>query len=153
MRAVLTQLAVMVGISVLAWVGYSILTESTSGDLDWLTALALDTLAATTAEGLTAAAVAILPLGFLEGREIFQRSKALWAGAFLVTATLFALLVLPTEDGIDEISNVGTWLLVLVGFAVVTLALWAVLHFTNPDRFAIDDGAESEGAQKEGAPR
>ena len=61
--------------------------------------------------------------------------------------------MLPTEDGIDEISNVGTWLLVLVGFAVVTLALWAVLHFTNPDRFAIDDGAESEGAQKEGAPR
>lgn len=151
-RAVLTQLGVMVGISVLAWVGYSILTESTTGELDWVTALALDSLAAATAEGLTAAAVAILPLGFLEGREIFQRSKALWVGAFLVTATLFALLVLPTEDGIDELANVGTWFVVLVAFAVVTLTLWAVLHYTNPDRHA-DDGAESEGAQRETAPR
>ena len=151
-RAVLTQLGVMVGISVLAWVGYSILTESMSGPIDWVTALALDSLAAATAEGLTAAAVAILPLGFLEGREIFQRSKALWVGAFLVTAMLFALLVLPTEDGIDEISNVGTWFVVLVAFAVVTLALWAVLHYTNPDRHA-DDGAESEGAQRETATR
>ena len=157
-RAVLTQLGVMVGISVLAWVGYSILTDATAGDLDWVTALALDSLAAATAEGLTAAAVAILPLGFLEGREIFQRSKVLWVGAFLVTATLFSLLVLPTEDGIDEISNVGTWFVVLVAFAVVTLALWAVLHYTNPDRHADDDGAEPEGAepggaQKETAPR
>ena len=79
-------------------------------------------------------------------------------GAFLVTATLFSLLVLPTEDGIDEISNVGTWFVVLVAFAVVTLALWAVLHYTNPDRHADDDGAEPEGAepggaQKETAPR
>ncbi|MER3389106.1 MAG: hypothetical protein RJQ01_03655 [Microcella sp.] len=153
-RAVLTQLGVMVGISVLAWVGYSILTESTSGALDWVTALSLDTLAAATAEGLTAAAVAILPLGFLEGREIFQRSKALWIGAFLVTASLFALLVLPTEDGIDEISNVGTWLLVLVGFAVVTLTLWAVLHYTNPDRHAVDErGSEPEDAVREDAAR
>jgi len=144
-RAVLTQLGVMVGISVLAWVGYSILSATTMGDRDWVTALAIDTFAAATAEGLTAAAVAILPLGFLEGREIFQRSKALWIGAFLVTATLFALLVLPTEDGIDDISNVGTWLVVLVAFAVVTLSLWAVLHYTNPDRHTSD---EDEGARE-----
>lgn len=146
-RAVLTQLGVMVGISVLAWIGYSILVASMTGEPDWVTALALDSLAAATAEGLTAAAVAILPLGFLEGREIFQRSKTLWVGAFLVTATLFALLVLPTEDGIDEISNLGTWFVVLVAFAVVTLALWAVLHYTNPDRHAVDEGAEGAASE------
>ena len=70
-----------------------------------------------------------------------------------MTAALFALLVLPTEDGIDELANVGTWFVVLVAFAVVTLTLWAVLHYTNPDRHAVDEGAESEGAEPGGAPK
>jgi len=138
-RAVLTQLGVMVGISVAAWIGYSILTESVTGGLDYGTALALDTLAAATAEGLTAAAVAILPLGFLEGREIFLRSKPLWVASFLVIATLFSLLVLPTAAEGDDVGNLGAWMLVLIAFAVVTLTVWAVLHVTDPDRHAQDE--------------
>lgn len=158
-RAVLTQLGVMVGISLLAWVGYSIVSESVTGDLDYGTALALDTLAAATAEGLTAAAVAILPLGFLEGREIFLRSKRLWVVSFLVIATLFCLLVLPTAAEGDDVGNIGAWMLVLVAFAVVTLTLWAALHFTDPDRHVRDEeevdteGAEPGGAERETAQR
>ncbi len=150
-RAIITQLGVMVGLSVLAWLAYSFLTDAVQGDYGVGMAFALDTLAATTAEGLTAAVVALLPLGFLEGREIFQRSKPLWAGVFVLVGTLFSLLVLPTAAQGEDVENIGVWTLVLVVFAVVTLVLWAVLHYTNPDRHTgVDDheGLEAESAAR-----
>jgi hypothetical protein len=142
-RALVVQLGTVAALAMLAWFGYVFVAESVS-QLDFGTALLLDTLAATTAEGLTAVAVAILPLGFLEGREIFAKSKRLWLALFLVFATLFALIILPTAAGDAPLEQILPWVLVLAVFAAVVFLLWAVLHFTAPPREADDDEVEAE---------
>lgn len=130
-RATMTSIGVMVGLSVLAWLGYSGLVAVSTGEPSMLSLLVTDTLVATAAEGLTATLAALMPLGFLQGHEIFRRSKPLWAGTFVAVAVLFSLIVLPTVEGEGEVADVGFWMLVMVVFAAVTLTLWALLHFTG----------------------
>lgn len=149
-RATLTSLGVTVGLALLGWIGYSILSAVSAGEPTVAELLLSDALVATAAEGMTAALASLLPLGFLQGHEIFRRSKGLWAGTFLVVAMLFALIVLPTASGTEsEVADVGFWMLVMVIFAVVALTLWAVLQFTGRG----DDDAEEAVDQPVGAER
>ncbi|MEN9621143.1 MAG: hypothetical protein RL499_1336, partial [Actinomycetota bacterium] len=131
-RATITTIGVMVGLAVLAWVGFSIMTALVTGDPTVLGMLVSDALVATTSEGLTAALAALLPLGYLHGHTIFQQSKLLWAATFASVAAIFALIVLPTAGtGPGGAADIGFWILVMAGFAAVTLSLWAVLQFTG----------------------
>lgn len=141
-RAVVVQFAIVAGLSVAAWLGYSIAVglQGVAGST-FLSALVQDTLVAIVAEGLTAIMVAMLPIGFLDGRELFSHSKWLWAVMFLVIGTLFALLVLPNELNGQQVGDLGVWLLVLIGYAVVALVAWLILRKRN----SADD--ENEPAQ------
>ena len=137
-RAILTNIGVIVGLAVASWIGFSIMSALMTGEPTMVGLLVSDALVATTAEGLTAALAALLPLGFLDGHEVFRRSKLLWAGSFAAVATVFSLIVLPTAAGeTGDVADVGFWMLVMVIFAAVTLTLWAILHFT--DRGGSDD--------------
>ncbi len=141
-RATLTNIGVIVGLAVLAWIGFSIMTAVVSGEPTVVGLLISDALVATTSEGLTAALAALMPLGYLQGHEIFRHSKRLWAATFAGVAALFALIVLPTAGaGPGDAADIGFWILVMVVFSAVTLALWAVLHFTG-DRNDDDETAD-----------
>ncbi len=132
-KALVTNLGVTVGLALLGWIGYSILVGLAAGEPGWVEMFLRDALVATAAEGLTAALASLLPLGFLAGHEIAKQSRWLWIACFAIVATLFALVVLPTADGETEAIDVGFWLAVMGGFAVVVLSLWALLHFTARD--------------------
>lgn len=121
-RAVFVQISVVTGLSLLAWVVYSLFTPGN----DFAGMLVQDTLVAITAEGLTGALIAIFPLQFLDGRELWEMSKRLWVIAFVVVATAFALLVLPTAVEGTEVADYGVWLLVFAVFGAVSLAVWFV---------------------------
>ena len=137
-RATLTNIGVIVGLALLGWVVFSIMTAVATGEPTVVELLVSDALVATTSEGLTAALAALMPLGFLQGHELFKRSKLLWAGTFATVATLFALIVLPTTAGDEmQVADVGFWMLIMVVFAAVTLTLWAVLQFVG--RGEVDD--------------
>jgi hypothetical protein len=138
-RATLVHLGVLASLSVMAWLLFSLLGANPPADPGFVELLAFDALAATTIEGLTAATVALLPLGFLEGRALFRHSRLTWAAAFAIMGTLFCLLVLPTASGESEVRDWLSWSLVLLGFAVVTLGLWAVFHFTGGKEAQADD--------------
>ncbi|MCA1943081.1 MAG: hypothetical protein LDL15_05690 [Yonghaparkia sp.] len=139
-RVVVLSTSVTVGIAVAAWFGFSALTALSSGTPGWVELLISDALVATTAEGLTAAMASLLPLGFLAGHEVFRHSKPLWAGTFIVVATLFALIVLPTAAGeTAAVEDMAFWMLVMAIFAAVTLTLWALLQFTGTRSGESDD--------------
>ena len=121
--AALIQFAGVFALSIAAWFGYSALTMSGPPE-DFWGALTVDTLAAITSEGLTGVAIAILPLAFLEGRTLWVASKSLWLGAFLLIATAFALLVLPTALDETDPADVGIWYVVLAVFGALTFAAW-----------------------------
>ncbi len=151
-RVLMTNLSVTVGLALTGWIGFSVLAAVSTGEPSWFEMLINDALVATAAEGLTAALASMLPLGFLAGHEIARHSRLLWVVSFAIVATLFALIVLPTAEGEVAVADIGFWLVVMVIFAVVVLALWAALHFTagdeDDDETADDRPAETAGAAR-----
>jgi hypothetical protein len=121
-RAVLVQFLFVVGLALAAWVAYSLFTP---GD-DFGGMLVEDTLVAVTAEGLTGALIAVFPLQFMDGRELWLDSKRLWVGAFLLVAVPFSLLVLPTAVEGTEVGDYGIWLLVFAVFGLISVTIWLV---------------------------
>src|SRR5690606_21649849 len=93
---------------------------------DFTGMLVEDTMVALTAEGLTGAFVAVFPLTFLDGRELWEVSKRLWALAFLLVSSAFALLVLPTAVEGTDVGDYGIWLAVFAVFGLGSLAVWLV---------------------------
>ncbi len=153
-RAILTNIGVIVGLAVTAWLGFSLMSALMTGEPTMLSLLVSDALIATTAEGLTAALAALLPLGYLAGHEVFQLSKRLWAGTFAAVATVFSLIVLPTAEGeTGDVADVGFWMLIMVIFAAVTLTLWAILHFTGRDDSDDDELVDEQSSRSAGVPR
>lgn len=129
-RAVFVQLGVVTGLALAAWVVYSVFTPGN----DFVGMLVEDTMVAVTAEGLTGALIAVFPLKFLDGRELWEVSKRLWTGAFLLVSTAFALLVLPTAIEGTDVADYGVWLLVFAVFAAVSLTVWLI--FVRADKRA-----------------
>lgn len=127
-RAVFVQIGVVTGLALAAWIVYSLFTP---GD-DFVGMLVDDTMVAVTAEGLTGALIAVFPLKFLDGRDLWEVSKRLWAGAFLLVSVAFALLVLPTAVEGTDVADYGVWVTVFAVFGAVSLAVWAI--FVRADR-------------------
>jgi hypothetical protein len=131
-RSMAVQVAVIVGLSLLAWVGYSLVALAIGGGEGTVwTGLVQDALTTITAEGLTGMLLGLFPLAFFEGKEVWDHSKWLWAALFLVTGTAFSLLVLPTAVAPQKIGeSLPVWLLVLGCFTVLSLGLWLYLKLT-----------------------
>jgi len=129
-RAVFVQIAFVVGLSLVAWIVYSLFTPGN----DFFGMLVEDTMVATTAEGLTGALIAVFPLKFLDGRELWDVSKRLWAAAFLIVAVAFALLVLPTAIAGTNVADYVTWLIVFAVFGGLSFAVWLI--FVRADKKA-----------------
>ncbi len=129
-RAVFVQIAVVTGFALVAWVVYSFFAPGN----DFFGMLLEDTMVATTAEGLTGALIAVFPLKFLDGRELWEVSKRLWVAAFLIVGTAFALLVLPTAIAGTDVADYATWLVVFAVFGGVSFAVWLI--FVRADRKA-----------------
>jgi hypothetical protein len=129
-RAVFVQLGVVTGLALAAWVVYSVFTPGN----DFVGMLVEDTMVALTAEGLTGALIAVFPLKFLDGRELWEVSKRLWVAAFLLVSTAFALLVLPTAIEGTDVGDYGAWLIVFAVFGLTSLAVWLI--FVRADRRA-----------------
>ena len=142
-RSMAVQVAVIVGLSLLAWVGYSLVALAVGGGEGTVwTGLVQDALTTITAEGLTGMLLGLFPLAFFEGKEVWDHSKWLWAALFLVTGTAFSLLVLPTAVAPQKIGeSLPVWLLVLGCFTVLSLGVWLYLKLTAKP--------ESESAEAE----
>ena len=134
-KAVFVQLGVVTGLSLAAWVVYSFFTPGN----DFFGMLLEDSMVAVTAEGLTGALIAVFPLKFLDGRELWDVSKRLWVAAFLIVSTAFALLVLPTAIEGTDVSDYGTWLVVFAVFGLVSLAVWLVFVRADAKAAKADD--------------
>lgn len=151
-RATTIRLASTLGIALAAWLGYSALSGLFAGAApDVLGQLTLETLGAAASEGLAGVMVAILPVTFLEGRELFDDAKRRWLALAVPTAFAFALIVLPsvtTAQGPQQ--PIGLWIGVLVVFAVLVAAVWLTFRIINrrEERAAAATAAERSTEQQ-----
>lgn len=136
-RAVALRMGITAGIATAAWLVYSLLSVGPEPH-DFLGLLTRETLVAATDEGLTGLVVALIPVTFMEGKQLFEGSRWLWAAIAVPVGFLFAILVLPrafTEEGPDV--SFWAWIAVLVLFSVLALAVWLAFrvtaHGAHPD--------------------
>lgn len=126
-RATVIRLSTTLGVALLAWIGYSALQAvyGGAGAPDVLGQLTLETFAAAASEGLAGVVVAILPVTFLEGRDLFNSSKKWWLALALPASFAFALIVLPTVTTSEGPRQpIGLWIGVLVVFSLLVFAIW-----------------------------
>ena len=129
----LVQAAVVFVLSMSGWVTYSLLSGSIDSD-SFGGALLLESLVATTTEGLTALFVGLLPFRFLDGQSIFRYSKLLWGLSYVVAAAAFVLVVVLSSRNWGEITgSLWLWAIVLGGFALVSFAVWAYFRWWAPE--------------------
>jgi hypothetical protein len=149
-RAITTRMIATAAIATGAWLLYSLLTATTPEDAGFATQLTRESLVAATDEGLTGLVVALIPINFLEGRELFNGSKRRWAAIAAPVAFLFAVLVLPrafTEEGPQTAAWV--WIVVLVGFCVLAFSVGLGFHLTGRKGRAEADAESAEEAEAE----
>jgi hypothetical protein len=76
--------------------------------------------------------VAILPVTFLEGRELFDDAKGRWLALAIPATFAFALIVLPTVTTADGPQQpIGLWIGVLVGFSLLVAAIWLTFRILD----------------------
>jgi hypothetical protein len=136
-KAVLLQFGVILAVGVVAYGAYSTL-RGIPGFIDTMLGVFVDdTLVAIVAESLTGLLIVLLPLAFFSGRDIWAYSKPLWVVSFLVVATAFSAIVLPTaSDEVTSVVDLIPWLIPVVIYAVVVFALWGWL--SRHERRALD---------------
>lgn len=147
-RAIVTRMLVTLGISLAAWLSYSVISGALSGsDETFLSIFVVETLVATVHEGITGLLVALLPLAFLDGKTLFDQSKLIWVALAGPTAVAFALLVLPTSDRLDADAPVFLWLGVFIGFCLIVAAIWAAFRVLEVrEQRALDREVEKDYA-------
>jgi len=113
-------------LSLLAWVGYSLLAPvaDSAGDNVLLRATT-ELFSGVVVEGVSTLPLALLPLLALDGAVIFAWRRWVWALAYVGGAAAFVLVMLTLPDAWGEVSgDYLHWVIVFVGFAAFAVALW-----------------------------
>lgn len=96
--------------------------------------LVLDTLTAVTVCALSGPVVSLLPLRFLDGRRLFEVSRAGWAALYAAAAVVFGVVLLPLPDAWSAVGGDLLWWCVCLGVAsAATAMVWAYFRWV-PDR-------------------
>lgn len=145
-KAILLQFGVIFALGIVAYLAYSAL-QSIPGFITTLPGVFLDdTLVAIVAESLTGLLIVLLPLAFFSGRELWTQSKLLWVVSFMVVATAFSVIVLPTtSDEVGSVLDLIPWLIPVVIYAIIVFALWGWL--SRNERRAQDAAAQERAKE------
>jgi len=106
-------------LAVAGWVASSLVTaRATVSSL-----LIHDAFVATAVSGLGSLLIDLLPVPALIGGALWRHARPQWLALALLTATGFALVVVPQASNWIEVPGISRWLTVMVVFMVLALAL------------------------------
>lgn len=129
-RIAAVQVSAIASLGVLAWLLTGVLPAPTGG----VSAFLLECANALAMVGIGSAAVALLPLGGLAGRAIFQWSRLMWAGLSLVVFTLLFALLLPVASLVENGTGILAASVVAIAFAVLSVSTWLWERYVEPAR-------------------
>ena len=135
-RARVLRTGIVLGIAVIAWVAYSFVRAGlTSVEPSFATALLRDSLAALSTAGLTGMLIAMLPFLLLDGHDLWNHSKRVWAGIYAAVVMVFFLVVAPKPASWGDLgAKYGSWMLVLGCLTAVSLTAYFWLRWDTRRR-------------------
>ncbi len=155
-RAVLVWAGVILGLACTGWLVYSLGALGNAPDT-FAGALFNDSVAAIATEGISGLVIGLLPIGFLDGRSVYQHSRWWWLGSYLVALIAFFVIVVPSGALWGDIDgSFWIWLTVLLVFAALCVGvyLWFRAHPDDEEVVDVGDGqsAHEVAAQVRGRP-
>lgn len=124
------QIASVAVLGVLAWLTVGLLPEPTGVVSAFFRELAN----AVSLLGLGSASIALLPIGGLAGRAVFQWSRGIWLGLGLVVYTLLFALLLPVASLVETGQGVLVIAIAAFGFAALSVCVWLWEKYVEPSR-------------------
>jgi hypothetical protein len=111
-------------LSLLGWVGYSILAPLAEPGNAVLVPV-VEFLSGVTLEGIATLPLVLLPLASLDGAELMKWKKWVWGIAYTVGLAAFALVLFTIPDSFATYTgDFLTWTLLFGAFAVVAVLAW-----------------------------
>lgn len=129
-RVAAVQLAGIAAFGVLAWLAVGVLPQPSGV----FTAFATELANALSLLGLGTAAIALIPVGGLAGRAVFQWSRLMWLGLSLVVYTLLFALLLPVASLVATGRNLIVLAVAALAFAALSVCVWMWERFVEPAR-------------------
>ena len=129
-RVATAQVSALAAVGVSAWSLIGLLPEPASDASAFLT----EAVNAVALLSLGSAAVALLPVGGLAGRAVFQWSRVLWLGLGLVIYTLLFALLLPVASLVQTGQSTPVLVIGAFAFAVLCVCLWLWEKYVEPAR-------------------
>lgn len=129
-RVAAVQVSAVAALGVLAWLTVGVLPAPSGA----VSAFFVELANAVALVGIGSTAVALLPVGGLAGRAVFQWSRPIWLGLSLVVYTVLFALLLP----VASLATTGAGGLVVgllaLGFAVMCVCVWLWERYVEPAR-------------------
>lgn len=128
-------------VSLLGWVGYSILAPlSAPGNAPMV--FVVEFLSGVTLEGIATLPIALLPLAALDGADLVKWKKWVWGLAYAIGLAAFALVLFTIPDSFATYTgDFLRWSLLFAAFAVVAVLVWW-----------LDAAAQRRARRKQGEP-
>jgi MFS family permease len=157
-RAVLLRTSILLGLALLAWLGYGLFDTEHEGGT-FASELAIETLVAITTEAVVGLLIELLPLRLLEGQKLFQKSRVLWGALYLLATFIFVVAVVPWEGNWAELgTSLWAWIGIVVGFGIVATGVYLYFRIRTqqePAEVADEDfvpvGEEPSAARSDSA--
>jgi hypothetical protein len=127
-RFTLVGLAHAFVLSVVAWIGYSVMAPTVGPDAEgWLLFLH-ESLAGMTVAGISLLPLILIPVRGLPGHEIYGWSRIVWFVSYLVGLTAFLILLLPLPTSWSEVGlSFWAWFGLFVLYAVTAVVIWMLV--------------------------
>lgn len=129
-RVAAVQLASVAVLGVLAWLTVGLLPEPSGVVSAFFRELANGV----SLLGLGSAAIALLPIGGLAGRQVFQWSRGIWFGLALVVYTLLFALLLPVASLVETGRSTLVIAIAAFAFAALSVCVWLWEKYVEPSR-------------------
>lgn len=111
-------------LSLLGWVGYSILAPLTAPGNAVMVAV-VEFLSGMTLEGIATLPLALLPLAALDGAKLLKWKKWVWGLSYAIGLAAFALVLFTIPESFSTYTgDFLRWSLLFLGFAVAAVLIW-----------------------------
>lgn len=128
----------LLGACLLAWVVAGPLRTYAEDHPAWYNAVPEGIAVGLFVSGLQGLFFQLIPIDFMDGRKLFDWSKAWWLAVSVVSAFLFwQVLINDSEDTIDAMTSTSTVVALLVAMAclAITITLWLFFRALGPEEY------------------
>jgi hypothetical protein len=129
-RIAAVQLSATAALGVLAWLLVGVLPEPTGS----LSAFVVELGNALALVGIGSTAIALLPLGRLPGRALFQWSLPMWLGISVVVDTVLFAVLLPVASLVESGGGLAAAGVAALAFAVLSVSACLWERYVEPAR-------------------